>query len=137
MIDERIRSLLKNCAVNPPAAKEEIAELSKAVKFQLPQDYADLLAFSDGIEGFLGDNYVSIWTCEHVRFHGVYDFMPFLVFIGSNGGDEGYAYDTRYSPPVIVNVPFIGMDEKLVRVMGHSMTEFLERLVRAPLFPDP
>lgn len=132
---ERIKAIVRECSTKPAASKELIEDLQKALGLNLPADYASLLAFSNGIEGFIGENYVSIWSCERVRLYGVYQCVPFLLFIGSNGGDEGYAYDTRASPFPIVNVPFIDMEEKLIRVLGHSILEFLERLERAPLFP--
>jgi len=91
------------------------------------------MAESNGLEGWVGENYLSLWSVENVTRYGVYECAPFLLFIGSNGGGEGYAYDTRLRHMPIVNVPFVGMDED-PRVMGKTILEFLRRLEAAPLF---
>jgi hypothetical protein len=111
-------------------------DVLRTIGLQLPADYRELMLFSNGAEGFVGDNYLMIWPVEELPgWREICDEMPYIVFFGSNGAGEGYAYDLRESPPAIVNAPFLGMEEDTIRVMGRSVLEFLERLERAPLFP--
>ncbi len=136
-MDQRIVQILKNCNKRPGGARSVVEARMQSLNFRCPTDYAELLGYSDGLDGFIGENYVIMRRLEELRWYGQEDYMPlpFLMFIASDGGGEGFAYDTRCWPPPIVNVPFIGMEEKLIRVLGHSVLEFLQRLESAPLFP--
>jgi hypothetical protein len=136
-MDARIRELLTTCTISPGANHQSIEAAEQRLSVALPRDYVALLRFTNGCAGLLGPNYVNIYTIESVRWYTADEYMPlpFLLFIGSNGGAEGYAYDTRqHAKWPIVNVPFIGMEEQLIRVVGSSILEFLERLRDAPLF---
>ena len=66
--------------------------------------------------------------------YAVKEFAPYLVLIGSNGGEEVYAFDTRRTDLPIVVTPFtgIGIEEKLI---AHSFAEFIENSFN-PAFDD-
>jgi hypothetical protein len=136
-MDPRVFEILKACNKRPGCVRAAVDSQMHSINFRCPTDYAELLRYTDGLDGFVGENYLIMRRLGELRWYGQEDCMPlpFLLFIGSDGGGEGYAYDTRSWPPPIVNVPFIGMEDKLIRVLGHSILEFLERLARAPLFP--
>lgn len=134
-MDPRVLELISQCQTRPGATNESIQKLTTSLGITLPADYASLLAFSDGCEGFVGENYLSLSSAGGVQACGVYEDAPFYVFIASNGAGEGYAYDTRSADMPIVNVPFIGLDEA-PRLVGRSVLEFLERLHARPLFED-
>ena len=132
-MDSRVPELLAGCTLKPGASAQILAELRAAVQAQLPADYLSLLSWSNGADGFVGENYLILYTAEDVRTHGVREYAPSYVFIGSDGGGEGFAYDTRSPDMSIVNVPFIGVDEP-PRILGRSIVEFLQRLHDKPLF---
>ena len=138
-VGDEIARLLAQCDKRPPASRAQIDDLMKNLGSQLPADYVEFLLFANGAVGFIGDNdmnYLNLWPAENVKLHGVYEFAPDLVFIGSNGASEGYAYD-RSSPDLpIVNIPFIDAGSETPRVFGRSLQEFLQRLHDAPLFPE-
>jgi hypothetical protein len=125
--------LIDGCSTSAGASNAVLEGLMGALGVRLPTDYVSLLTFSNGLEGFIGENYLMLYSAEDVQAYGVYEDEPFFVFIGSNGGGEGYAYDTRSPDMPIVNVPFIGLGET-PRPMGESVLEFLERLHSRPLF---
>jgi hypothetical protein len=136
-MDVRITEILANCEKRPPATRAQIDDLAKAAGIQLPADYVEFLMYSNGAEGFVGEedmNYLALWPVEDVRLHSARDYALFIVFIGSNGGGEGYGYDRRSSDLPIVNLPFIGVESEPPRVLGRSLLEFLQRLHDAPLF---
>ena len=132
-MNARIQDTIAGCSLHAGASIGELQLLQTTLGRTLPADYLDLLRFSNGFEGEIGENYVQMWPSESVRRCGVHEDASFLVFIGSDGAGEGYAYDMRQSPPPIINVPFL-VEEQLIRVLGGSVLEFLERLARAPLF---
>jgi len=87
---------------------------------------------TNGGEGFIGENYLILWGVEElVQFNNEYevqDYAPGLVLFGSDGGGEGYAFDTRKTPTSIVQVPFIGMDLMYARPRADSFSEFITKL---------
>lgn len=138
-MNEAVVRLLAKCDKNPPASRLQIDNLMRAIGLELPADYTEFLMYSDGAEGFIGENdmnYLSLWSAEDVRLNGVYEDAPFLVFIGSDGASEGYAYDKGSPGLPIVNIPFIDAGFEQPRVFGRSFQEFLQRLHDAPLFPQ-
>jgi hypothetical protein len=120
-------------ALNPGASEEVLQAVTKALGVALPHDYRAFLHASNGGEGLLGENYVALWKAEDLApLNAGYEVArdaPGLLLFGSDGGGEAYAFDTRESPWVVVQVPFIGMgdvDSAIPR--GSSFTEFLENV---------
>lgn len=132
-MDQEISGLLQNCEKKPGASPDLLRRMTTELRVHIPSDYLGMLLFSNGAEGWIGDNYAQLWSAEDVLQYGVYEHAPLLLFIGCNGGGEGFAYDGRLAGTPIVNVPFIGIDEE-PRVLGRTIVEFLRRLEAAPLF---
>lgn len=88
------------------APPEELAQLRESAPESLPSQYLDLLAFSNGGEGPLAVNpfYLQLdpatVVADTIRSenHGQDDLEGFLI-IGSNGGGEYVAFDTRGGTP--------------------------------------
>jgi hypothetical protein len=132
-MNPEVLELLAGCTVRDGASLEILEQLRASMPIRLPSDYLSLLSWSDGVDGFVGENYRILYTAEVVRTHGVREYAPAYIFIGSDGGGEGFAYDTRTPDLLIANVPFIGADEP-PRILGRSILEFLQRLHDKPLF---
>ena len=124
--------LLKEFAAKDGAKEGVIAGVEAALQWQLPMDYKEFLEKANGGEGFIGKNYLILWATEELtQFNNEYevkDYAPGLVLFGSDGGGEGYAFDTRTTPAPIVQVPFIGMDLMYARPMAVSFGEFITKL---------
>jgi hypothetical protein len=100
---------------NPPASTTLIAQSQANLSFQLPADYVEFLQQMNGGEGSLGENaYVVLSRVEQLGEMNadceVAEFAPELFLFGSNGAGEAFAYDTRFSPPRIIAIPFITLD---------------------------
>ncbi|RCS56437.1 SMI1/KNR4 family protein [Parvibium lacunae] len=125
-------NLLKEFAKKDGAAADVIAKAEAALQWPLPTDYKEFLEKANGGEGFIGENYLILWTAEELaQFNNEYevqDYAPGLVLFGSDGGGEGYAFDARTTPAPIVQVPFIGMDLMYARQMAGSFSEFVSKL---------
>jgi hypothetical protein len=70
----------------------------------------------NGGEGSLGDKaYLALWRVEELAErnagYNVPDCATDLFLLGSNGAGEAFAFDTRCSPPAIIAIPFIGLDD--------------------------
>jgi hypothetical protein len=88
------------------AAAEELSRLRAVVPDDLPEKYIQLLAFSNGGEGPLPSQPYNLCldaagtvagTIEGKN-HGRADLQGFVI-IGSNGGGEYIAFDTRNGVP--------------------------------------
>src|SRR5690349_2331702 len=96
--------------LDPPAAPNIIERLSSNLGVALPRDYLDFLRQHNGGEGFVGDNYVVFWRAEELadfnREYEVEKYAPGIIMFGSDGGGEGYGFDTQSAAMPIVRVPF-------------------------------
>ena len=101
--------------VDNTAHQQAVEELRAYAKRALPTDYLEFLSRCDGGEGFIGEGYfvidgpkLAVGSNEaHAQFGNP------LLFIGSDGGGEGLAFDLREgSWPQIVMAPFIGTDNE-------------------------
>jgi hypothetical protein len=126
--------ILSRCDRKPGAGSEAVAAMTAQLGQSLPDDYLAFLESSNGAEGWIGENYVQFYSAQEVAEHGRHEAYPKYVFIGSDGGGEGFAYDMSVDPPPIVNLPFIGGEHAIARVLSTDLLAFLERLARAPLF---
>jgi hypothetical protein len=119
-----------NC--NPPVAATSLAPFEAASGVRLPLEYREVLAYTNGGEGFFGSYYVILWKAEElVSLNKDYEVAlsaPGLFLFGSNGGCDAFGFDLRAVAPPVVSVPFVGMDLSLVSVLAADMWSFLEGL---------
>lgn len=127
---------LEHFNITAPASEGAIQKFEQLSGFVLPEDYVTFLKKSNGGEGFVGDNaYLILWPVEQLlELNDAYQvpkYAPGLLLFGSDGGGEGFAFDTRLPELPIVSVPFVGMDCSLARPIATSFNGFLEALMKA------
>jgi hypothetical protein len=114
------------------ASDEELRDAMASMVCPLPHEYTQFLRKHNGGEGFVGDNYLVLWRAEELgtfnREYEVKHHAPGLLLFGSNGGGEGYGFDTRVADMPIVRVPFIGMDLQNATPMAADLDELLVQL---------
>jgi hypothetical protein len=117
---------------SPGASEEKLRETERSLAFPLPEDYCRFLRFSNGGEGFVGRSYLILWAVEDLaqfnKEYQVQDYAPGLFLFGSNGGGEGFAFDTRVTPFPVVRVPFVGMDLQCAKIIAKSFKELFASL---------
>ena len=93
----------------------EIAELISFIDFDLPDEYLELLRFSNGGEGelalpprwFLLYEIKEAINSRNDEFHR--SMFPNFLFFGSNGGLEMIAFDlTKITNPIVMVDPIAG-----------------------------
>ncbi|WP_291585776.1 SMI1/KNR4 family protein [Comamonas sp. UBA7528] len=130
----QLEKILKTWQLNPapPLGALEIA--TALLQAPLPSDYVQFLQQHDGGEGFVGENYLVLWKSEElVQFNHDYEsdqYAPGLILFGSDGGGEGYAFDSRTSPMSIVRVPLIGMDLLYAQFVAARFDDLWSELAR-------
>jgi hypothetical protein len=84
----------------------------------------------------IGNNYLEISKAEYiVSLNEVYSvklYAPGLILFGTDGGGEGYGFDYREIDPIVVDIPFVGMDWKYARKRGKTFLDFLQNLTAMP-----
>ena len=79
--------------INPSATIEALASLRISVPFDLPAEYYELLGWSDGGEGPLGEIYLTVWSSGLVlNLNNSYEFLDFLPNVWVIGSDDSYFY---------------------------------------------
>lgn len=114
---------------------ETIKKLSKFNKYttedvslnQIYKPYEDFLRQTLSGEGMVGENnYLLLWKKSEIEeLNDLYETREFLsdvILIGSDGGDMAYGIDIkgRY-----IEVPFIGMDDEEIKVIGNNFDDFV------------
>jgi hypothetical protein len=141
--------LLENTDKTEGAPQGAIDKLLESLGSRLPDEYLDFLRFSNGAAGPVGKNgFVSLYAAEEIprlnEDYGVSKFAPGLVLIGSNGGGEAFAIDTRNGSPdrmEYVEVPFIPLDLDEIWFRTLSFHELLQYIADSEAsdtdYPEP
>jgi cell wall assembly regulator SMI1 len=124
--------LLAEFRAAEPASEWDVEAAEAGLGIRLPTDFRKFLLTRGGGEGFIGEHYLIAWSAsELVELNEAYQVKmhaPGLILIGSDGGGEGFAFDTRNGQFNIVQVPFIGMCFEDARLVANSFTGLLERM---------
>lgn len=119
--------------LNGPAEISDIDGLQAQLGVVLPESYVEFLRAHDGGEGFIGDNYIVFWKAEElVQFNREYEaetYAPGIFLFASNGGGEGYGFDTLDAAKPIVQIPFIGMNRQYCIPVANDLPDLFARLV--------
>ncbi|MDT5060472.1 MAG: hypothetical protein QOH63_931 [Acidobacteriota bacterium] len=133
-VDEILKQPNRSWSGNPPATEESILRLVQSCKVKLPDEYLDLLRFSNGGEGDLAlppllfvlfdvDEILEMLEDSFYR-----EEFPDFLFFGGNGGLEKIAFDVRKGVPYpIVTVDPIAGSESAVEI-APNMAQFIEAI---------
>ena len=115
-----------------PAESSVVDGLPARLGVELPKDYTDFLKQHNGGEGFINDSYMIFFKAEELvdfnREYEVEKYAPGILLFGSNGGGEGYGFDTQDPDMSIVRVPFVGMNRKLALKTARNIADLFSRL---------
>ena len=116
----------------PGAADEQISAAESVLRIELPLEFREFLRARNGGEGLIGQTYVVLWDISELgRENRAYDtdaWAPGLLMFGTDGGNEGFGFDTREPGLPIVQVPLVGMSWGEARPLGNTFDDFLENV---------
>ena len=121
----------------PPAEGSTVSKLAVEAGCELPKDYLAFLRHSNGGEGELGvePGWFQLWEAENVIQFGleyeVPKYAPGFFAIGSNGGGEILAFDSRTdSVWPVVALPCIGLEADEAMTVSPNFAEFVAQMGR-------
>jgi hypothetical protein len=135
-----VAELIKNSRARwqhaPSAASEaEILAMAASAQVPLPPEYLDFFRHANGGEGDLavGPGWFQLWPVEQVvdlnQAYGLKETLPGFFGIGSDGGGELLAFDTRAEPPwPVAAVPFIPLTATNAIKVALDFTAFVSCL---------
>ncbi|WP_175728754.1 SMI1/KNR4 family protein [Burkholderia ambifaria] len=114
---------------NAPSTPAAIASLETSLRASLPPNYKDLLLWSDGGEGEVGDLYLALWAVEQVvELNALYSITKRMghefVGIGTDGGDYCFALDLRGGERFVV-VPLGVLTEDEIKPLARDLVDGL------------
>lgn len=116
----------------PGATEEQISNAERVLRVHLPAQYAKFLTARNGGEGLIGQTFVVLWDISELgRMNRAYEpdvWAPGLLLFGTDGGNEGFGFDTRGTGLPIVQVPLCGMSWGEARFLGQTFDDFLEKV---------
>lgn len=131
-MEELFSTLTKKMTIYVGANEDQISSLNSSFSKPLPIDFLSFLKFSNGAVGMIGPNYLEICKAEDIsklnEDYVVDTYAPGLILFGTDGGGEGYGFDYRGNDPIVVEIPFVGMDWKEARKKGDTFLDFLKNL---------
>ncbi len=133
LFDRRLTEFHRRPPVDPAVTRAIEVELGTS----LPEEYKQLLQFTNGGEGSIGDGaYLILWAAEELmdlnRAYEVADYANGQLVFGSNGGGEAFGFDMRAPSWPIVPIPWIVLSWEAALLTGNSILDFLERLETWP-----
>jgi len=129
-MNDAVTRLLREFQLREPARISDVAEAERALEAEFPESYRTFLSSANGGEGPIGDeSYLILWPVEELVQHNEgykadSTYAPDLVFIGTDGGNEVFAF--RRVDGSFVSAPLIGMAPEEVQVRGPNFQGFLE-----------
>jgi hypothetical protein len=105
---------------NPPAKFTEIASVEQKMSIKLPEAYIKLIQWSNGGEGWVDEQYVSLWRIESLAIlNEEYRIQHYLgeriIGFGTDGGAVCFAFDFRKNPVSTVCFDLGNMDLKEIQ----------------------
>ena len=121
--------LLDGVAHRAPADPAAVQQLGERAGVELPRDYLDFLARSDGGEGEVGAGYLEVWPIARVLGQlEVEAHYEGVVLFAGDGGNTVFGFDRTRNGDVVEG-DWIGLNRDEVIPRGPFLT-FLEGLAR-------
>jgi hypothetical protein len=136
-MDNKFKEYIEEMKLCKPASLQTIATVENKLGVKFPRDYIELMMYSNGCEGNIGESYIQIWPIEEVidanEACEVEKYTPGLILFGSDGGGEAFAFDMREDKIKYIMVPYM-LEFDAVIEQGSSLLVFFERLYNGKIF---
>ena len=107
----------------------DIGIVEEQLHIVFPEDYLEFLKWSNGGEGYIGKNYVSLWKVEDLEvLNREYQIQTYLskgyLGIGTDGGGicYGFCLEKQFA---IFKCPLGDLDINEITIVANSIKDFL------------
>ena len=112
-------------------AHENIKLLLDTIDFTLDEDYLDFMIETNGAYGNISEEqYLILWKIEEVIMSNPYyndiEECKNLFFVGSNGGNLGYAFLKANGK--MTSIDFLDIGERDPEIIADSFSDFLVKI---------
>jgi len=127
-----IEKINKSWHSNPPCDQQIMLSVGKL--FPLPDDYKEFMLWSNGGEGNIGSQYLSLWKIEDLmQLNKEYQIQKYLskksLVIGTDGGDNCIGFYLG-EPTFIFLQPLGDLDLSENRFLSQSFTDMFINWLR-------
>jgi hypothetical protein len=109
-----IKTMVAGMRLRPGASRESVEAVTRDLRIPLPDDYLELIGFSNGMTGDLGpgdQSFIIMWPIEKILQltleYGINDDCPELLAFGKDAAVFAYAFDTRKRPMPVIQIDLI------------------------------
>ena len=113
---------------NKGANLNDIGIAQKQLHIAFPEDYLEFLKWSNGGEGYIGENYISFWKVEDLAaLNAEYQIQKYLsekfLGIGADGGGicYGFCLEKQFA---IFKCPLGDLDINEITIVANSIKDF-------------
>ena len=106
----------------------DIGIVEKQLHIAFPEDYLEFLKWSNGGEGYIGENYISFWKVEDLAaLNAEYQIQEYLsekfLGIGTDGGGicYGFCLEKEFA---IFKCPLGDLDINEITIVANSIKDF-------------
>lgn len=129
-MNDTIIEILKEMDKEEPATLEMIEKVEKEWNVNFPNEYKQLMLFSNGVEGPIGNiGYLSIWPINELvelnQEYAVDEFLPGIKYFGSDGADIAYGFEFDESETLVIEIPFDSIEKNDGKKYTKSLFEFI------------
>jgi hypothetical protein len=127
-IEDIIKKISNQWNIISIAELQQISTIEKELGIVFPEDYKTFLKWSNGGEGYIGENYISLWKVENlIILNKEYQIQKYLsnsfLAIGTDGG--GISYGFNVSNYTVFKCPFGDLDINEISIVAKSFKDFL------------
>ena len=122
---------------NKGANLNDIGIAQKQLHIAFPEDYLEFLKWSNGGEGYIGENYISFWKVEDLAaLNAEYQIQEYLsekfLGIGTDGGGicYGFCLEKQFA---IFKCSLGDLDIKVITIVANSIKDLFCRALVAEL----
>lgn len=122
------RKTIEQLKTNGPTSLEKIKVVEQKLNIKFPKDYINFMLKYNGGSGVINNNYIIIYKIDDCYKNE--EIFPNLIYFGSDGGGEAYAFDQNDNMSII-KVPFICDDVDKCKTIIGNFNDLLEVLKKS------
>ncbi|MGJ7033326.1 SMI1/KNR4 family protein [Niabella hirudinis] len=137
-MDQTIKKIASGWDKNPGATAASVKQTEDQLNIRFPEDYVTFLLWSNGGEGNIGENYISLWKQEDIailnREYKIPEYLSNLrIAIGTDGGGICFGFDFT-KDAAIFTCPLGDLDPDVANQVSASFKDFIERCLKEEVF---